>query len=407
MDQENKLWTKNFILVSISNFLLFISFYALMVTLAVYSIDKFHASESEAGLASSIFVLGAVLVRPVAGKLIDRLGKNKMLFFGLLLFLFMMLLYFPINSLTLLLLVRFIHGFAFGIATNATSTIAAHIIPVARRGEGMGYFATSMNMAMAIGPFLGLWVSRKFNYPVMFTVTTILSILALLTVFFLSITEVKKNKVPVEKNEFRLSGYFEKTTIPIAVFMCILGFVYSSILSFLDSYTSEIKLEVAASFFFVMYAVFLILSRPFTGKLYDLKGENIVIYPSIIFLSIGYLILSQAHHGLTFLLAGALIGVSFGTIQSSAQAIMLSRAPHDRLGVATSTFFVFYDFGVGIGPFILGYFLPYTGFRDLYIWMAATVFGCLLIYYIVHGKNASKLRKPKEYTREKTVSSSP
>lgn len=185
MNRQPKLWTMNFIMISFSNFLIFTSFYALMVTLTTYSIDRFHASESEAGLASSIFVLGAVLVRPVAGKLIDRLGKNKMLFFGLLLFLFMMLLYFPINSLTLLLLVRFIHGFAFGIATNATSTIAAHIIPVARRGEGMGYFATSMNMAMAIGPFLGLWVSRKFNYPVMFTVTTILSILALLTVFFL------------------------------------------------------------------------------------------------------------------------------------------------------------------------------------------------------------------------------
>ncbi len=39
MDQENKLWTKNFILVSISNFLLFISFYALMVTLAVYGAE--------------------------------------------------------------------------------------------------------------------------------------------------------------------------------------------------------------------------------------------------------------------------------------------------------------------------------------------------------------------------------
>ena len=48
----------------------------LMVTLAVYSIDQFHASQSEAGLASSIFVLGAVLVRPIAGKMIDT-GREK------------------------------------------------------------------------------------------------------------------------------------------------------------------------------------------------------------------------------------------------------------------------------------------------------------------------------------------
>lgn len=160
MDQENKLWTKNFILVSISNFLLFISFYALMVTLAVYSIDKFHASESEAGLASSIFVLGAVLVRPVAGRLIDRFGKKKMLVLGLFMFLVMLLFYFPVNNLPLLLAIRFLHGFSFGISTNATSTIAAHIIPASRRGEGMGYFATSTNLAMAIGPFFGMMISR-------------------------------------------------------------------------------------------------------------------------------------------------------------------------------------------------------------------------------------------------------
>ena len=78
MNQKPRLWTKDFLMVSISNFLLFISFYILMVTLAVYSIDKFHASQSEAGLASSIFVLGAVMVRPIAGRMIDKIGKKKL-----------------------------------------------------------------------------------------------------------------------------------------------------------------------------------------------------------------------------------------------------------------------------------------------------------------------------------------
>ena len=77
MNTKTKLWTKDFLMISLSNFLLFISFYTLMVTLAGYSIDKFHASQSEAGLASGIFVLGAVLVRPIAGKMIDQIGKKE------------------------------------------------------------------------------------------------------------------------------------------------------------------------------------------------------------------------------------------------------------------------------------------------------------------------------------------
>ena len=83
MKQKPKLWTKDFIMVSTSNFLLFISFYMLMVTLVIYTIEKFHASRSQAGLAASIFVLGAVLVRPIAGRTIENVGKKKLLLFGL------------------------------------------------------------------------------------------------------------------------------------------------------------------------------------------------------------------------------------------------------------------------------------------------------------------------------------
>ena len=98
-------------MVSTSNFLLFISFYLLMVTLAVYTIEEFQASPSQGGLASSIFVLGAVLVRPVAGRIIDKVGKKNLLLFGLVLFLVMMIFYFPVNNLALLFVIRFISWF--------------------------------------------------------------------------------------------------------------------------------------------------------------------------------------------------------------------------------------------------------------------------------------------------------
>ncbi len=394
MEQKAKLWTKDFVMVSVSNFLLFISFYMLMVTLAVYSINKFHASQSEAGLASSIFVLGAVLVRPIAGKMIGTIGKKKLLLIGLVLFLVLMLLYFPVNSLSLLLLIRFIHGFSFGIATTATGTIAANIIPAVRRGEGMGYFATSTNLAMAIGPFLGLVIAQHFSDAVIFVVTTILSVVAVVVTVFIRIPNVEiVTSKPEGNSRFHLSDYFEKSTIPIAILVAIFGFAYSSILSFLSSYAAEIDLVDAASFFFVMYAVFLLMSRPFTGKLFDLKGENKVIYPSILLFGAGLLLLSQAQHGFTLLLAGAVIGVGFGTFQSSAQAIAVNEASSHRIGLATSTFFVFYDFGIGVGPFLLGFILPFVGFRGLYVGMAIIVFLGILIYYVVHGKKAAERQK--------------
>lgn len=394
MEQKVKLWTKDFIMVSLSNFFLFISFYMLMVTLAVYSINRFHASQSEAGLASSIFVLGAVLVRPIAGRMMSTVGKKKLLLMGLILFLVMMFLYFPINSLPLLLLIRFIHGFAFGISSTATGTIAADIIPFARRGEGMGYFATSMNLAMAIGPFLGLVISRFFADSMIFIVTTVLSVIAVLAAIFIHIPKV--NMIANEetlKRGMHLNDFFEKSTIPIGVLGALFGFAYSSILSFLSAYAAEIDLVDAASFFFVMYAVFLLISRPFTGKLFDLKGENSVMYPSILLFGVGLLLLSQAEYGIILLIAGAVIGIGFGTFQSSAQTVAVNEAANHRIGLATSTFFVFYDFGVGVGPFLLGFILPFIGFRGLYTSMAIIVFLGIFIYYLVHGKKAAKRQK--------------
>ncbi|WP_087975153.1 MFS transporter [Oceanobacillus rekensis] len=407
MSQRPKLWTKDFVMVSAANFLLFVSFYMLMVTMAVYSIEQFQASQSIAGLASSIFVLGAVLVRPIAGKIIETVGRKKLLVIGVALFLAMMLLYFPVDSIGLLLLIRFLHGFAFGIGSTATGTIAVDVIPATRRGEGMGYFATSMNLAMAIGPFIGLIISQHLPDTMIFVTTTIFAIIALLTTLFMNVPEREvaetTKAASKEKKKFQLSDYFEKSTFPIATFVMICGLAYSSILSFMTAYATEINLVDAASFFFVMYAIFLLLSRPFTGRLFDLKGENTVMYPSILTFGIGLILLSQAESGMTLLIAGAILGVGFGTLQSSAQTIAVSEAAPHRVGLATSTFFVFYDLGIGVGPFLLGFVVPLSGFRGLYLGMAAIAFISIAIYYFMHGKGAS--RKLKKQEMAKNVSS--
>lgn len=77
MNHKPKLWTKDFLIVSSANFFLFLTFYVLMVTLTIYTMDNFHASQAQAGLASSIFVLGAVLVRPIAGKKLTRSAAER------------------------------------------------------------------------------------------------------------------------------------------------------------------------------------------------------------------------------------------------------------------------------------------------------------------------------------------
>ncbi|MBZ9637480.1 MFS transporter [Clostridium sp. FP1] len=64
---KSKLWTKDFTIITLTTFFLYLTFYLLMTTLTVYAIKQFSASQSQAGLASSMFVIGALFSRILAG----------------------------------------------------------------------------------------------------------------------------------------------------------------------------------------------------------------------------------------------------------------------------------------------------------------------------------------------------
>ena len=388
------LWTKEFVIVTFVHFFLALNFYLLMVIISMYAIDRFRASVSQAGLAASIFVIGGLVARLFAGALIERTGRKKMLYGGLILSLVMTLSYFGMNGIVPLILVRFFHGISFGMAHTAATTAAAHIIPRQRTGEGMAYYMLAATLATAIGPFLAMFISRRSGFNMIFVACTISAGLALASAAFLTTPEpVSREGGREATGRFNLKGLFEPKAVPISIVCGIILFCYSSILAFFSVYSRQINLADAGSFFFLVYAIAMLLSRPYIGRLVDKKGENSIMYPSFLLFLIGMSVLSQAHHGYVLLAAGAFIGIGCGAAQSTSQAISIKVTPAHRLGLATSTFWIFSDVGVGIGPFILGIFVPYTGYRGMYVCMAVVLLACTFLYHITHGRKAVEIGK--------------
>ena len=138
------------------NFLLTLVFYLLIVIIGVYAVDEFHASISQAGLVTGIFIVGTLIGRLFIGRSMDSIGRKKTLFIGINSFYFNNIFYIlSIYGITFLLITRFLHGITLGIASTATGTIVAQIIPITRKGEGIGYYSMSSTLATAIGPFIG------------------------------------------------------------------------------------------------------------------------------------------------------------------------------------------------------------------------------------------------------------
>ncbi|MCS0543669.1 MFS transporter, partial [Aeromonas veronii] len=174
-------------------------------------------------------------------------------------------------------------------------TIVAQFIPPIRRGEGIGYFSMCATLASAIGPFIGLFMSQHTTYQVIFGLCLVIGVITLLTSLILSVPpiELQSNQTQ-EKKGFSIANYVEPKALPIAIVTFAISLCYASVLSFINFYAIEIELVTAASFFFLVYSIAILLSRPFTGRLMDIKGANYVMYPAFIVLAIGMFLLSIA-----------------------------------------------------------------------------------------------------------------
>ncbi|MEB7753547.1 MFS transporter [Staphylococcus pseudoxylosus] len=386
----DKLWSKDFISVTIVNFLMYLIHYTLIVTVTIFTIDKYHASESMGGLAAGIFIIGMLFGRLASGRVIDNLQPKKVLLFGIIFSIITVGLYFAIHSLLILMFVRLLHGIAFGLSSTATGTISSRIIPEKRKGEGIGYYALSVTTASAIGPFCGIILNQQFGFQSIFIVSLIVIVAALIVA--LLIKELPKVSVQTSNTEkvTGVAAYIQKEALPISFVIIFVGIAYSSVLSFLTVYTEQINLATASSFFFVVYAVSTFVTRPFTGKIYDNYGENKVMYPVLINFIIGLILLSLTHTSISLLIAAVFIGIGYGTIVPTAQAIAIQQSPTDKIGLATSTFYMFADFGAGIGPFVLGVVIPLMGYRNLYLTMAVLVIVSIVLYYFMHGKQRAR-----------------
>jgi len=386
-----KLWTRDFLMVTFENFLVAMNFLMLFSVVAKFASDRFGVSSTLAGLSAGIFIIGALITRPLCGKWIYRVGQTKMLYGGVVLTVVFSLAYFAVNGIGLLLPIRLLHGAAFAAAHVATGTIVAGVVPKDRYGEGIGYFALSQILANALGPFLGLLLIQHGSFDLVIIASAAVSGLGLLIAPFVSAREVKLTEGQRrEARGFKLATYIEPKAVPISLVTMVLYLCYASIVSFLALYAEEIRLVAAASAFFIVYATVVFLERPFAGRRLDAKGENSVMYPAILIFAIGLAVFSQARQSFMLLLAAALIGVAFGVLQSSGQTIAVKSVPPHRMGLATSTFFLFADIGVGVGPLLVGLIISFIGYRSTFIVLALVVAGCLPLYYGLYGRHAAR-----------------
>ncbi|MCJ1655786.1 MFS transporter [Staphylococcus sp. NRL 16/872] len=389
-DLKQPIFTKSFTVNFAINFFVYLCMYLLLVIIADYSKSTFHASDSLSGLVVGLFILGSLIGRFATGKYVNKFGPKKILITGLIFLIITQLLYFIPGSIGFLMFVRLINGIATAVATTATGTIAAHVTPVSRKSEGISLFSLSLVLGTAIGPFFGILLIKSFSINLLFIICVILGVISLIISLIIKIdftpTNNETDKKIAKVSSFSIHNFVAKEAVPVAIVMMIIGLNYASILTFLKFFAEQRHLVEASSYFFICYAIASLITRPIAGRLIDAKNENVVVYPAFVALVISFVLLVMSHSSWMLLLSGVFLGVGYGNLSSSMQAIAIKVSPSSKYGIATSTYFIGLDIGIGFGPSLLGLFTNSITYTQVYIIMAIVAVLCTILYFFIHGR---------------------
>ncbi len=375
-DRE-KLFTKDFALIWFANFFIFLGFQMTLPTIPIF-VSELGGSDQSIGVIVGIFTFSALFIRPFVGYMLETKGRRSIYLFGLALFILSVGSFGFLTSIALLILMRIIQGIGWGFSSTASGTIATDFIPAHRRGEGMGYYGLSGNLALAIGPALGLTLANQISFAQLFLFTALLGGLAFLLALGIRYKPVEVTSHRQQAPSFNI---IEKSALHPSIILMFITLTFGGIATFLPLYAIERGVG-GIQLYFITYALFLMLSRVFAGRLYDRHGDLYVLPPGLFLIMVAMLLLAWMPNQFVLILGGALYGLGFGTVQPALQAWAVQSAPANRKGMANATFFSFFDFGIGIGAFLFGQVAYLGNYTSIYLISAGSVL-VAFIYYIM------------------------
>ena len=389
---KDKLWTSSFISACIGNFLLFFAFYLLVPIFPLYLIAEFQMSTSLVGVILATYTLAALLIRPLSGFVLDMFNRKPIYLAAYFLFVITFIGYPLVHLIGFFLVVRILHGFTFGFVTTAANSLIVDIMPASRRGEGFGYFGVANNLAMALGPMVGLFVLDVYNFDFVFYIAIVSGLIG-----FMISTNIKSDKKVAKsiKQPIAFDRFFLAKGLSPGFCLFLMGIPYGMIVTYVAIYGKTIGIQSGVGFFFSLMAFGIIWSRILAGKMVD-SGRlvQVIAYGTFICL-LAVLMLSSIpkltqFHGLVIVSAfyalALVLGIGYGMIFPAYNTLFVNLAPHNRRATASSTYMTSWDLGIGLG-LILGGRISDTklGLPFAYFVGAMGILLSFVVFYTIVG----------------------
>jgi len=343
------------------------------------------ASVASVGLFTSSFMAASALMSPKLGGLSDRLGRKRVMIWGLIGDVVFGTLTGLAPSWEWLLLIRTVNGAVTAAATLPAEALLIDHVPIARRGEATGFVLTCGMIGRNLGPFFGgsvQFLASRFttlqnSYRVPYFVDSALATFAIALVAL----KLKENGrggglQGLAEGERELKSGGERVRVPLPrsfkiLLVCAfangiaLGFILPvAALFFQDKFNAE---PVLIGFVF-SFAGFIGLSASWVGgRISDKVGRKPLIgvggYTARVF---GFLLpfasdVSQATAFFVFRSLG------FNMFMPAMQALRADMVPAEHRGRLFGLYNTFFNAGDIVGPLLSAYLYDLYRFETFHI----------------------------------------
>lgn len=371
------------ILVMVASFLFMFSVMFVTPLINGYALSL-GADSILAGIITGSMSIVSIFLRPIAGNLVDLYSKYCLSLIGGILILIGVSGYWLVNTSGLLILFRLINGTGFVLATICMTTWLAFLVPRRFVGEAMGFYGLMNALAMAVAPLIAINSYKVIGYRYSMMIASLAAVIMLIMIKFVKNHAIPQNKLSLKN--IKHIRIIQKDTIPVALLMLFFSIPYFATQADLVEYVAMRKLSVSVGYFFLIYALSLLIIRIWLKRFFDTIAFGFWFWLSLIAMIIFLISMAFMKNNFIMLIAAVALSIGYGVIYSINQTTALLLSPLDQQGLASSTVYLGLDLGMASAPILGGIIastIPHFYFYPIMLIMVPFV---LVIYFIYRKK---------------------
>lgn len=356
---ESRLFTRDFLNISIVSLAIFCGHYLVLATLPGYII-QLGGDIGSVGLVSGLFATSALIFRPVVGYFVDRFGRVPVIRTGAIGTLVASAGFYVSGGILPLAIVRFAQGSGFSAISTGGSVLVGDIAPVTRRAEAVGYYGMFGTIALALMPAIGQRIVDTFGYTGLF-----ISVSSCAALAFAFSTQLREPLGKGPRAASLLDSFYCREAMAPALVALLFSADFGAVISFMPLYLAQSGHSDPA-LFFTPYAIAVLVGRAVAGRIADRVGRIQTVVPGLALGTLALGLLSVDPN--VFTIVGAAVCFAFGMsmVQPALTALILDRVSPTQRGAALGTFFAAFDLGIGAGSIAWGIVAQNSSFGTMF-----------------------------------------